>query len=151
MVSDDDTLVSLKEAARLVGVQPRRLGALIDKLAIPHTLRISGSKRFIRIKPSDLDNAIAYINKEKKRQRRKSKTITSCVNQRKSEDTFTPREPSPTGYPPGTRGKIQEMAARVKRGEDVWHDRDSASMGVVRRDADGVDMLALTTEADDLD
>jgi hypothetical protein len=39
------------------------------------------------------------------------------------------RSPEPTAAPPGTAEKIAEMAARVLRGEDLFHKDDTTADG----------------------
>lgn len=46
-------------------------------------------------------------------------------------------EPVPTSYLPGTQGKVEALALRVKRGERLWH-KDDAGMGDQRQLACGV-------------
>ena len=33
--------------------------------------------------------------------------------------------PAPTSFPPGSPGKVDVMAARVERGEAIWHPLDA--------------------------
>jgi len=45
------------------------------------------------------------------------------------EELFVPRETTPCRHAPGTAGKIHFLAARVDRGEELWHDEDCAGIG----------------------
>lgn len=42
------------------------------------------------------------------------------------QNNYKPKKcTSPSCYAPGTVAKIEELAKRVERGEDLWHDRDA--------------------------
>jgi len=39
--------------------------------------------------------------------------------------------PLPTGAPPGTQEKVQVLAERLQRGEELWNDNDEGTSGTI--------------------
>ena len=59
------------------------------------------------------------------------KNIFQAISTDGEWDFEPPVDGAPTTAPPGTRRKIDELAARMQRGEPLWHDDDNTYEGVL--------------------
>jgi len=64
--------------------------------------------------------------------RRSEKTIFQELHLRGHDLDFVPNKPClPTGAMPGTQEKIEVLAMRLERGEELWCDNDEGTSGTI--------------------